>query len=597
MNRYEAPLRDMRFTLFELLDAESLYARLGFAGAQRDVMDAVLDEAARFTQTVLAPLNAVGDQAGCTFDKDTGAVRSPPGFASAYAQFVEGGWNGLIAPEEFGGQGMPESFGVALKEMIDAANLAWGNYPLLSHGATEALRQHGEPWQQDAFLRPIVEGRWTGTMCLTEPHCGTDLGLLKTRAVPDADGSHAISGTKIFITAGDHDLTENIVHLVLARLPDAPAGTKGISMFIVPKLKVGRDGVVGERNAVRCGSIEHKMGIHGSATCVMHFDGAQGWLIGQANKGLMAMFTMMNTARLAVGIQGLGLADRAYQNALAYARDRLQMRSLSGVKFPEKPADPIIVHPDVRRMLLTCKALVEGGRMLSYHAATLVDVIEHAADADEKRHADELLGFLTPIVKACLTEWGVECTYHALQCFGGHGYIAEHGMEQLARDARITTLYEGTTGIQALDLLGRKIMQLQGAGLRHFLGMVEAFCAGHADDAALAEFVGPLAEKAKDWQALTMEIGRSAMANADEVGAASVDYLFYSGYVALAYWWARAVATADASPTASQDLKTAKRETARFYFARVLPRTLAHAAAIRSGARPLLALDAALFDS
>jgi len=597
MNRYEAPLRDMRFTLFDVLGAEALYARLGFAGAQRDVMDAVLDEAARFTQTVLAPLNASGDAIGCAHNRETGAVSSPPGFIQAYQQFVEGGWNGLVAPEAFGGQGMPESFGVVLKEMIDAANLAWGNYPLLSHGATEALRHHGEPWQQDAFLRPIVEGRWTGTMCLTEPHCGTDLGLLKTKAVPDADGSYAISGTKIFITAGDHDLTDNIVHLVLARLPDAPAGTKGISTFIVPKVRVGRDGAAGERNGVRCGSIEHKMGIHGSATCVMNFDDAQGWLIGQPNKGLQVMFTMMNTARLAVGIQGLGLSDRAYQNALAYARDRLQMRSLSGAKFPDKPADPIIVHPDVRRMLLTCKALVEGGRMLSYHAATMVDVIERTDDADEKRRADELLGFLTPIVKACLTEWGVECTYHALQCFGGHGYIAEHGMEQLARDARITTLYEGTTGIQALDLLGRKIMQLQGAGLRHFIGMIEAFCAEHAGDERLAEFTGPLAAKAKEWQALTMEIGQRAVGNADEIGAASVDYLFYSGYVALAYWWARAVAAADAASSATDDIRTMKRETARFYFARILPRTLSHAAAIRTGAAPLLALDAALFDS
>ncbi len=595
MSSYTAPLRDMRFALFDVIGAQALYERLGFAGATRDVLDAILEEGAKFNEQVLAPLNAIGDEAGCTHDPVTGAVASPPGFKHAYEQFVEGGWSGLVAPEKFGGQGLPESFGAVLKEMIDAANLAWGNYPLLSHGATEALKHHGEAWQQEAFLKPIVEGRWTGTMCLTEPHCGTDLGLLKTKAAPNADGSFAITGTKIFITAGEHDFTDNIVHLVLARLPDAPAGTKGISLFIVPKMKVGRDGAIGERNAVRCGSIEHKMGIHGSATCVMHFDGAQGWLIGQPNKGLMAMFTMMNTARLAVGIQGLGLADRAYQNALAYARDRLQMRSLSGAKFPDKPADPIIVHPDVRRMLLTCKALVEGGRMLALHAATLVDVLDHTGDSDERKNADALLGFLTPIVKACLTEWGVECTYHALQCFGGHGYIAEHGMEQLARDARITTLYEGTTGIQALDLLGRKIMQLQGAGLQQFLGMIHGFCAQQKDNAALAEFIAPLASIAAEWQTLTIEIGRRAMGNADEVGAASYDYLFYSGYAALAYWWARAVATAEVS--ASPELKTAKRETARFYFARILPRTQTHAAAIRSGVAPLLALDAALLDS
>ncbi|MGN7725854.1 acyl-CoA dehydrogenase C-terminal domain-containing protein [Luteimonas sp. 22616] len=596
MSTYKAPLHDIRFALHDVLGAEALFARLGFAEATGDIIDAVLDESARFTETVLAPLNRVGDEVGCGYDKATGAVTTPPGFKEAYAQFVDGGWSGLASPAEFGGQGMPHLAAVPMKEMIDAANLAWGNFPLLSHGATEALLHHGEAWQQEVFLKPLVDGRWTGTMCLTEPHCGTDLGLLKTRAVPQADGSHAITGTKIFITAGDHDFTDNIVHLVLARLPDAPAGSKGISLFIVPKLRVDRDGNIGERNAVRCGALEHKMGIHGSATCVINFDDAQGWLIGEPNKGLMAMFTMMNTARLAVGLQGLGLADRAYQNALRYARERLQMRSLTGPKFPDKPADPIIVHPDVRRMLLTQKALVEGGRVLGYHAASLVDIVGHGDDAGERERADALLGFLTPIVKACLTEWGVECTYHALQCFGGHGYIAEHGMEQLARDARITTLYEGTTGIQALDLMGRKTMQLQGAGLRVFLGMVEEFCKAHEGDEALREFVEPLRARAGEWQALTLAIGKRAMADADEVGAAAYDYLFYSGYMALAYWWARSVAAADAS-SQSQAFKDAKRETARFYFARILPRTLAHKAAIDSGAAPLMAMDADRFDA
>jgi 3-(methylsulfanyl)propanoyl-CoA dehydrogenase len=595
MSTYKAPLHDIRFALHDVLGAEALFARLGFAEATGDIIDAVLDESARFTETVLAPLNRVGDEVGCGYDQATGAVTTPPGFRQAYAQFVDGGWSGLASPVEFGGQGMPHLAAIPLKEMIDAANLAWGNFPLLSHGATEALLHHGEPWQQEVFLKPLVDGRWTGTMCLTEPHCGTDLGLLKTRAVPLDDGSFAITGTKIFITAGEHDFTDNIVHLVLARLPDAPAGSKGISLFIVPKLRVDRDGHVGERNAVRCGAIEHKMGIHGSATCVINFDDAQGWLIGEPNKGLMAMFTMMNTARLAVGLQGLGLADRAYQNALRYARERLQMRSLTGAKFPDKPADPIIVHPDVRRMLLTQKALVEGGRVLGYHAASLVDIVAHADDAGERERADALLGFLTPIVKACLTEWGVECTYHALQCFGGHGYIAEHGMEQLARDARITTLYEGTTGIQALDLMGRKTMQLQGAGLRVFLGMVEAFCQAHAEDGALREFLEPLRAKAGEWQALTLAIGKRAIGDADEIGAAAYDYLFYSGYVALAYWWARSVAAADAS-SQPQAFKDAKRETARFYFARILPRTLAHKAAIDSGAASLMAMDADRFD-
>ncbi len=596
MSTYKAPLADMRFVLFDVLGAQDLFARLGFTDATPDIVDAVLEEAARFNETVLAPLNRIGDEAGCSFDPATCDVTTPAGFRQAYAQYVEGGWAGLTSPTEFGGQNMPHAAGVALKEMIDAANLAWGNFPLLSHGATEALMHHGEAWQQEAFLKPIVEGRWTGTMCLTESHCGTDLGLLKTKAVPNEDGSHSISGTKIFITAGEHDFTENIVHLVLARLPDAPAGSKGISLFIVPKMKVDRDGVMGQRNAVRCGSLEHKMGIHGSATCVINFDGAQGWLIGEPNKGLAAMFTMMNTARLAVGLQGLGLSDRAYQNALRYARERLQMRSLSGAKFPDKPADPIIVHPDVRRMLLTCKALIEGGRAMGYHAASLVDVLEHGHDAEERRQADALLGFVTPIVKACLTEWGIECTYHALQCFGGHGYIAEHGMEQLARDARITTLYEGTTGIQALDLMGRKIMQLQAVGLQVMLGMIEQFCVANEDNAAVAEFIAPLRAKAAEWLQLTMGVGQRAVADADEVGAAAYDYLFYSGYVTLAYWWARSVAAADVSAQ-PQAFKDAKRETARFYFARILPRTLTHAAAIQSGAAPLMSLDADRFDA
>ncbi|TKS54471.1 acyl-CoA dehydrogenase [Luteimonas yindakuii] len=589
MSQYQPPLSDIRFALYDVLGAEPLLARLGFADATRDIVDAVLEEGARFTATVLAPLNRVGDEIGCSYDKATGEVGTPPGFREAYNQYVEGGWPALTADPAYGGQGLPHLLGVPVKEMIDAANLAWGNFPLLSHGATEALLHHGEDWQREAFLKPLVDGRWTGTMCLTEAHCGTDLGLIRTRAVPRDDGSHAISGTKIFITAGEHDMTGNIVHLVLAKLPDAPAGSRGISLFVVPKMRVSRDGTMGERNAVRCGAIEHKMGIHGSATCVINFDEAEGYLVGEPNKGLMAMFTMMNTARLAVGLQGLGLSDRALQNAQRYARERLQSRAPGGARHPEKPADPIVVHPDVRRMLLTCRALVEGGRVLGYHAASLVDIIGNAADEAERRDADALLGFLTPIVKACLTEWGVECTYHALQCFGGHGYIREHGMEQLARDARITTLYEGTTGIQALDLVGRKLLQLQGEGLRVFLGMIESFCNEHAANPALDAFIAPLRQQARDWATLSRELATRAQANPDEIGAASVDYLFYSGYVALAYWWARSVAAAEAS-TRPEDFKTAKRETARFYYSRILPRTLAHRAAIEAGADTLMAL-------
>jgi len=595
MTTYKAPLADIRFVMFDLLKVEAEYQRLpGGENATRDIVDAILDEAARFSEQVLAPLNASGDEEGCHLDKATATVTTPKGFKEAYATYVAGGWSGLTAPEQYGGQHLPESIGAPLKEMLDSANLSWGNFPLLSHGASEALRQHGEEWQRQAFLKPIVEGRWTGTMCLTESHCGSDLGLLKSRAEPQANGTYSISGTKIFITAGEHDLTENIVHLVLARLPDAPPGVKGISLFIVPKYKVEQSGQMGERNAVTCGAIEHKMGIKASVTCVMNFDGAEGWLIGPPNRGLMAMFTMMNTARLAVGIQGLGIIERGYQDSLAYARDRLQMRSLSGARFPDKPADPLIVHPDIRRMLLTQKAFAEGCRALSYYAATQVDLAERAPDADERKRADELLSFIIPIVKGLLTELANECAYHAVQIFGGHGYIRETGVEQYARDARITTIYEGTTQIQALDLLGRKIMQTQGVGLRHFLEEISAFCHAQAQNAALSEFIAPLAIAAKEWADLTQEVGKRALANPDEIGAAAVDYLFYSGYVALAYFWARSVAAAEDSAHPA-DFKNAKRLTASFYFARILPRTRTHAQALRAGLETLMGMPDAQF--
>jgi len=413
---YKAPLADQRFALFDLLGAEAIYERLGFHNASRETCDAVLDEAARFTETVIAPLNAVGDEHGCEYDKATGDVKTPPGFKDAYIAFSEAGWTGLTGPESAGGQDMPESLGAAVKEMLDASNLAWSNFSLLSHGVIEALKQHGEDWQREVFLRPLIDGGWTGTMCLTESHAGSDLGLLKTRAEPRDDGTYAITGTKIFITAGEHDFTDNIIHLVLARLPDAPPGTKGISLFIVPKVKVARDGTMGERNRVPFGPTEHTMGIHGSPTCVINFDGAEGYLIGQANKGLMAMFTMMNTARLAVGLQGLAMMDRVTQGALPYAQDRLQGRSLSGVKYPDKAADPLIVHPDIRRMLLTCVALSEGSRVLALQAAMQVDLLDRGNDA-EKKAADELLGFLTQIVKGCLTEGANECARRAVPCF------------------------------------------------------------------------------------------------------------------------------------------------------------------------------------
>lgn len=595
MTVYIAPTKDFNFALHDVLGAEALYARLpGFEHATRDIFDAVLEEAARFTEQVLAPINHSGDQEGCVLDKACASVTTPTGFKDAYQKYVDGGWCGLTKPESFGGQGLPEVIGAAVKEMIDSANMSWGNFPMLSHGAVEALKVHGEAWQQEAFLKPIVEGRWTGTMCLTEPHAGTDLGILKTRAEPNENGSYAITGTKIFITAGEHDFTDNIVHLVLGRLPDAPAGVKGISLFIVPKFKVGKDGVKGERNTLACGSIEHKMGIKASVTCVMNFDAAEGWLIGQPNKGLAAMFTMMNTARLSVGIQGLGLTERGYQVSLKYARERLQMRALTGAKNPDKPADPLLVHPDVRRMLLTQKSIAEGGRLLALYAYMQHDISTHAVDAAERERGEALVSFLTPIVKGLLTELGNECTYHAVQIHGGHGYIAETGVEQYQRDARITTIYEGTTQIQANDLLGRKILALRGAGFKHFIEEISAFCQQNATDGTMTEFVAPLVRITREWSELTQGVAANAQANPDEIGAASVDYLFYSGYAALAYFWARSVAAANAS-TQSAEFKQAKLLTARFYFARMLPRTQTHLASINAGADSLMAMPDALF--
>lgn len=588
MTQYKAPLNDMRFALYDVLGAESVLAPLeGGEGHNRELLDAVLDEAARFNEQVLAPLNASGDAEGCHYDKATASVTTPKGFKEAYHQYAEGGWAGLTAHEKFGGQGLPAVLGALTKEMIDSANLAWGIYPLLSHGATDALEHHGDEWQQETFLKPLVEGRWTGTMCLTEPQAGSDLGLLKTRAEPSEDGSYRVTGTKIFISAGEHDFAENIVHLVLARLPDAPAGSRGISMLVVPKFRVKPDGSLGERNTAFAGAIEHKMGIRGSATCVMNFDDAQGWLVGAPHKGLVAMFTMMNAARLAVGIQGIAVAERALQNSLRYARERLQMRALSGPRLPEKAADPLTVHPDVRRMLLTQRAFVEGGRLLAAYAALQSDIESRHADPQARKTAGELLSFLIPIAKGLLTEAAQECTKEALQVFGGHGYIAEHGMEQFVRDARIITLYEGTTQIQALDLLGRKIMQLQGAGMKHFIDEVVAFCKAQAGDDAMKSFIAPLGAAVQSWADLTQSVAQAAQANPEELGAAAVDFLYYSGYVTLAYFWARSVAAAGGSSILTADEKQAKRDTATFYFARILPRIHLHKAGIDAGVATL----------
>ena len=587
MTAYKAPLDDLRFALFDVLGAEPILTSLqGGEAHSRDLLDAVLEEAGRLSEQLLAPTNAPADAEGCRYDKASQTVTTPKGFKEAFKQFAEGGWTGLTNPETYGGQALPGVLGTATTEIFQSGNLAWSLYPLLSEGATHAMELHGEEWQRERFMKPIIEGRWTGTMCLTEPQAGSDLGLLKTRAEPGEGNSYKITGTKIFISAGEHDLTENIVHLVLARLPDAPEGSRGISMFIVPKFKVNEDGSLGARNTVAAGAIEHKMGIHACSTCVMNFDGAEGYLIGQPHKGLAAMFTMMNAARLSVGVQGLALAERALQNSLNYARERLQSRALSGPKFPNKPADNLLVQPDVRRMLLTQRAFVEGSRALVLYTALQTDIEHRATDAAARQKAGELVAFLIPIAKGMTTELAQECTKEALQIYGGHGYIAENGMEQFVRDARIITLYEGTTGIQAADLLGRKILQLQGVGAKHFLQEISTFCQQHSADVALRSLIGPLAVATKEWSDLTVSLAQRVQANPEELGAAATDYLYYSGYVTLAYLWARSVAAAEAG-TQSAAFKQAKRDTAAFYFARILPRTLVHKAAIESGVTAL----------
>ena len=597
MTDYKAPLKDMSFALFEVLDFNKHFQSIDMAEmADQETVEAILSEAGKFTENVLAPLNSVGDEEGCTWND--GEVTTPTGFKEAYQQYVEAGWPSMTHESEFGGQELPRSLATVISEMVGSANWSWGMYPGLSHGCIETLDEHGTPEQKEAYLHKLVAGVWTGTMCLTEPHCGTDLGMLRTKAEPQADGSYAITGTKIFISAGEHDMAENIIHIVLARLPDAPAGTKGISLFIVPKFSVNEDGSLGDRNSLTCGSLEHKMGIHGNATCVMNFDGAKGFLIGPPNKGLNCMFTFMNAARIGTALQGLAHTEVGFQKSLAYAQDRLQSRSLTGPKNPDGAADPIIVHPDVRRMLLTQKAIAEGGRMMAYFAAQMVDVTKYSKDADTVAHADLLLGFITPIAKAFLTEIGFECSNLGLQVFGGHGYIKEWGAEQNVRDARIAMLYEGTTGIQALDLLGRKVLGSQGEALKAFTKIVHVFCKEHVDQDNVQEFIEPLAAINKEWGELTMNIGMSAMKNADEVGAASVDYLMYSGYAATAYFWAKAAAIAQAKLAEGEGDKAfyeAKLLTARFYFQKILPRTRSLVETMKAGASPLMGLDAASF--
>lgn len=591
MPEYISPVRDIKFVMQELLDCDTHYQKLGYEDASLDMVDAIIGEAAKFTEQVIAPINQIGDEQGCTWND--GEVTTPDGFKEAYRQYVEGGWPTLAQNIDFGGQGLPHSLNTAISELFSGANHSFAMYPGLSHGALATIEEHGSDAQKNTFMPKLVEGTWTGTMCLTEPHCGTDLGMLRTKAELNDDGSYSLTGTKIFISAGEHDLSDNIVHIVIARIPGSPEGSKGISLFIVPKFNVTDDGEVADRNAVSCGSIEHKMGINANATCVINFDGAKGYLIGEVNRGLNCMFTFMNAARLGVATEGVGAAEASFQGALAYAKDRLQMRSLSGVKNPDGPADAIIVHPDVRRMLLTQKSIAEGGRALVAYLAQLVDIGHVSKDPVEKATTEAKLALLTPIAKAFLTELGLECTSHGIQVFGGHGFIKEWGMEQLMRDTKISCLYEGTTGIQALDLLARKILGSKGEILKPFGAEVTAFCVANAGDEAMQEFIQPIMTFGGDLQKMTERVGLKAMQNPDEIGAASVDYLMYSGYLTLAYFWAKMAKVAQekiATGEGDTAFYEAKIKTARFYFQRILPRANGHAACVENGAESMMDL-------
>jgi len=596
MPSYKAPLDDIRFILNEVIGAGQLTQLTGYGEATAEAIDAVLDEAAKVCEEVLFPLNQSGDAEGCVFDK--GEVKTPRGFKDAYRVFCEGGWPGLSCNPDFGGQGLPLLLNFVIDEMVCSANLSFGMFPGLSHGAYNAIEKHGSEAQKRLYLPKMVEGKWTGTMCLTEPQCGTDLGLIRTRADAQADGSFKITGTKIFISAGEHDLSDNIIHLVLARTPDAPEGIKGISLFLVPKFIPDANGVIGARNAVACGSIEHKMGIKASPTCVMNFDGATGWLVGKPNQGMRAMFTMMNEARLAVGLQGLGLAEVSYQNAVRYARERLQGRGLKGAVYPDLPADPIIVHPDVRRNLLTMKALVEGCRALAYSIGLELDIEAKHADPARREAAGQLVALMIPIIKAFTTDVGTDVANLGMQVFGGHGYIRENGMEQYARDARIAQIYEGTNGVQALDLVGRKLAEHYGHLLRQFFHPAAAFLATEKGNPALAEMLPQFASAFGKLQQSTMAVAARGVANPEEAGAAASDYLRLFALVSVGFMWLRmAKVAAEKKPQAGDRAAfyDAKLKTARFYFSKILPQANGLHLAILSGAKPVMDLPAEAF--
>ncbi|EKT4482201.1 acyl-CoA dehydrogenase C-terminal domain-containing protein [Pseudomonas putida] len=592
MADYKAPLRDMRFVLNEVFNVAEQWAQLpGLAEVvDADTAMAVLEEAGKVTAKTIAPLSRAADEEGCRWDN--GAVSTPAGFIEAYNTYAEGGWVGVGGDPVFGGMGMPKAISAQVEEMVNASSLAFGLYPMLTAGACLSINAHASEALKAKYLPNMYAGVWAGSMCLTEPHAGTDLGIIRTKAEPQADGSYKVSGTKIFITGGEHDLTENIIHLVLAKLPDAPAGPKGISLFLVPKFLVNEDGSLGARNPAMCGSIEHKMGIQASATCVMNFDEAVGYIVGEPNKGLAAMFTMMNYERLGVGIQGLASAERSYQNAVEYARDRLQSRAPTGPHAKDKAADPIIVHPDVRRMLLTMKAQIEGGRAFSTYVAMQLDSAKYSEDAAVRKRSEELVALLTPVAKAFLTDLGLESTVHGQQVFGGHGYIREWGQEQLVRDVRITQIYEGTNGIQALDLMGRKVVASGGAYYRLFSDEIRQFIASAGSE--LDEFAKPLAASLDQLDGLTEWVLEQAKGNPNEIGAASVEYLHAFGYVAYAYMWALMARAAKAGE-GDEVFYSGKLGTARFYFARLLPRVDSLVASVKAGSESLYLLDAEQF--
>ena len=596
MPSYKAPVRDMQFLLHEVLGFEDLTKYDAFSEVDADLANAILVEAAKFSEDVLTPLNVVGDYEGCTHHAD-GSVTTPTGFKDAYKQMTENSWAALSMDPEYGGQGMPDMLGIATSEMWTSSNMAFAMYPGLTGGAIKAIKVGGTPEQKQTYLPKMMSGKWTGTMNLTEPHCGTDLGMLKTKAVPNPDGSYKISGQKIFISAGEHDMSDNIIHLVLARIEGAPQGTKGISLFIVPKFKLDADENPGERNAVSCGSIEKKMGIHGNSTCVMNYDEAEGYLIGEENKGLRVMFVMMNEARIGVGLQGLGQSEVAYQNAAIYAKDRIQGRALTGPKNEDKPADPIIVHPDVRRMLMETKAFNEAGRALLYWATKHEDMEKHSGDEKLAEKCDDYLGLLTPVVKGYLTDMSMKTTIDCQQIFGGHGFVEEWGMSQFVRDNRIALIYEGTNGVQALDLVGRKLARNGGRALMTLNAEIDQFINDNKDTESLSEFMEGLGNAKTKLIESTRWLMQNGMKDPNNAGAGSIDYMHMLGLATLAYMWAKmaVVAQAKIDDGSNEDFYPNKLITGRYFMLRMLPMMDSHLAKIKTGAKPMMALDAAAF--